>query len=78
MATYLTEAQFCEGWRVAPRSAQRWRVTGDGPPFVRVGPRRILYRLEEVERWAFERTSPHRAAALAAQREARSARRARR
>ncbi len=78
MATYLTEAQFCEGWRVAQRSAQRWRVTGDGPPFVRVGPRRILYRLEDVEHWALERTYPHRAAELAAQREARPARPAKR
>ena len=28
---------------VSVRALQRWRVTGDGPPFVRVGPRFIRY-----------------------------------
>jgi hypothetical protein len=43
------------------QSAQRWRVTGDGPPFVRLGPHKIVYRLSDAETWAAGRTFAHRA-----------------
>jgi len=58
---YLTERQFCARYRVSPRTAQRWRVTGDGPPFVRLGPHKIVYRLSDAETWAAGRTFAHRA-----------------
>jgi hypothetical protein len=58
---YVTEAQFCKIYHVAPRTAQRWRVTGDGPPFVRVGPHKIVYRFSDTEAWAAARTFTHRA-----------------
>ncbi len=58
---YLTEPQFCKMYHVAPRTAQRWRVTGDGPPFVRLGPHKIVYRLSDTEKWAAARTFAHRA-----------------
>lgn len=64
---YLTEREFSERYRIPPRTAQRWRATGDGPPFVRLGPRRVLYRLADVEAWAAARTFAHRAAELAVQ-----------
>ena len=59
--TYVTEAQFCKIYRVAPRTAQRWRVTGDGPPFVRLGPHKVVYRFSDTEAWAAARTFTHRA-----------------
>ncbi|MBX6373153.1 MAG: helix-turn-helix domain-containing protein [Acetobacteraceae bacterium] len=62
---YLTEQQFSERYHVSPRTAQRWRSTGDGPPFVRLGPRRVLYRLSDCEAWAASRTFAHRAEELA-------------
>ena len=52
------------------RTLQRWRVTGDGPPFVRAGMRRIVYRREAVEAWAVSREYCHRAAEIVAQAEA--------
>jgi predicted DNA-binding transcriptional regulator AlpA len=58
---YLTERQFCERYCVSARTAQRWRVTGDGPPFVRLGPHKIVYRLSDTEAWAEARTFTHRA-----------------
>jgi hypothetical protein len=61
---YLTERQFCERYRVSARTAQRWRVTGDGPPFVRLGPHKIVYRLSDAETWAAGRTFAHRADGL--------------
>ena len=47
------------------RTLQRFRTTGDGPPFVRLGPRRIAYRVADVEAWAAARTFDHRAAEMA-------------
>jgi predicted DNA-binding transcriptional regulator AlpA len=66
MESFLTEAEFAARYlNGARRTAQRWRTTGDGPPFVRLGPKRISYRLSDCEAWAASRTFPHRAAELA-------------
>jgi len=62
---YLTERQFCQRYHVSARTAQRWRVTGDGPPFVRLGPHKIVYRFSDAETWAANRTFAHRAEELA-------------
>jgi hypothetical protein len=58
---YLDEAALYDRHLIAPRTAQRWRVNGEGPPYVRLGPRRIAYRVADVERWLTERTYAHRA-----------------
>ena len=58
---YLTERQYCDRYHISPRTAQRWRVTGQGPPWVRLGPHKIVYRLSDVERWSLARTYSHRA-----------------
>jgi predicted DNA-binding transcriptional regulator AlpA len=63
---YLNEKSFCERYSVSRRTAQRWRVTGEGPPFVRLGIRRLVYRLADVEAWAQARTHEHRASEIAA------------
>lgn len=62
MSAYLTEKEFSQRYNVARRTAARWRVSGDGPPFVRLGPRRIAYRLADCEQWAAARTHVHRSA----------------
>jgi hypothetical protein len=62
---YLTERQFCDRYQASPRTAQRWRVTGDGPPFVRLGRHKIAHRLSDAEAWANDRTYAHRADELA-------------
>jgi predicted DNA-binding transcriptional regulator AlpA len=43
---------------------ERWRATGEGPPFIRLV-RRIAYREEDVERWLASRTFTSRAAEMA-------------
>jgi predicted DNA-binding transcriptional regulator AlpA len=63
--TYLTEEEFSNRFHVSGRTAQRWRVTGDGPKWVRIGLRRVAYRLSDCEEWAAERTFQHRAAEMA-------------
>ncbi len=34
----------------------RRRKTGDGPPFIKISPHRIGYRMGDVRRWAAART----------------------
>ncbi|NKE46075.1 helix-turn-helix domain-containing protein [Roseomonas frigidaquae] len=65
LTRYLSEADFAERFSVSRRTLQRYRVTGDGPPWTRIGPRRIVYPLKAAEEWASARTFPHRAAELA-------------
>jgi predicted DNA-binding transcriptional regulator AlpA len=62
---YLTEAEFAQRYHIGRRTVQRWRGTGEGPPWVRLGQRRILYRLRDCEQWAEMRTFRHRADELA-------------
>ncbi len=51
---------------VSSRTVERWRANGDGPPFVRLGQRRVGYRVADVEAWASRRVHPSRAAEMAA------------
>lgn len=55
-AEYLDEAGLFERYLIPPRTAQRWRAGGGGPPFIRLGKRRIAYRVRDVEGWLAERT----------------------
>jgi predicted DNA-binding transcriptional regulator AlpA len=64
---YLTEQEFSLRYHIGARTLQRWRLTGDGPLFCRLGPRRIAYRLIDIENWAAERTFAHRADELSQQ-----------
>ena len=55
------EATFCKKTGTPKRTAQRWRTTGEGPAYVRIGPRRIGYRPKDVQAWLAARTYKHRA-----------------
>lgn len=66
-AEYIDEGGLSERYLIPPRTAQRWRATGGGPPFVRLGRRRVVYRVADVERWLAERTFAHRADELVRQ-----------
>jgi Helix-turn-helix domain len=63
---YLDEAATARLLNVGQRTLQRWRSTGDGPPFIRAGVRRILYSSDAIEVWAQAHTFAHRAAELTA------------
>jgi hypothetical protein len=58
---YINEEGLAERYLVPPRTAQRWRTTGGGPPFIRLGKRRVLYRVADVEAWLAARTYASRA-----------------
>jgi len=53
---YFDEDGLQERYLIPPRTAQRWRAEGAGPPFVRLGRRRVIYRRSDVEKWLAERT----------------------
>jgi len=62
---YLTEPEAARVLHIGRRTLQRWRVTGEGPPFVRAGARRVIYSRTAIEQWAEARTYEHRAAEIA-------------
>ena len=49
--THLNQADLAARLNVSPRTLERWRWTGEGPAFLKIGGR-VVYRLEDVE--AFE------------------------
>jgi hypothetical protein len=49
-----TPAQVAETLHTTPASLAQMRYRGDGPKFVRVGRRRVLYRWVDVEQYINE------------------------
>jgi hypothetical protein len=49
MATrHLSQIELAARWNISHRTLERWRWTGEGPQFVKLGGR-VVYRLEDVE-----------------------------
>lgn len=51
----LTEVQAARRLGMSVRWIQASRVTGDGPPFIRISRRAIRYRTGDLEQWVQER-----------------------
>lgn len=54
MKTYLTTAQLSDRWGMQKQTLANWRVQGKGPKFLKVGNKKVLYALEDVEQWEKE------------------------
>ncbi|WP_243841253.1 helix-turn-helix domain-containing protein [Novosphingobium sp. PhB55] len=52
---HLTNSEAAEFLRLSPRTLEKLRVIGGGPPFKKFG-RRVLYSLVDVELWANRRS----------------------
>jgi hypothetical protein len=61
----LDEDGLYERYLIPPRTAQRWRAIGEGPRWIRLGRRRVVYRVADIEAWLAERTFASRADELA-------------
>ncbi len=48
---FLTTAQAAEYLQVSRQYLQRLRITGEGPVFLRVSQRRVLYEMGALEAW---------------------------
>lgn len=40
---------------ISPLTLANWRVSGKGPRFIRLSPRKIVYRVADLELWLGER-----------------------
>jgi hypothetical protein len=45
---HLNQRQLARRWCMSPRTLERWRWTGEGPRFLKLGGR-IVYREDDVE-----------------------------
>ncbi|TDR95673.1 helix-turn-helix transcriptional regulator [Enterovirga rhinocerotis] len=61
----ITRAAAAKMLGIGVRTLERYDSTGEGPGFVRVGPRLVRYDPEVCRSWASARTYPHRAAEIA-------------
>ena len=54
MATkHLNQIDLAARWNISHRTLERWRWTGEGPQYVKLGGR-VVYRLEDVEEYERE------------------------
>jgi predicted DNA-binding transcriptional regulator AlpA len=56
--TFIDECQVADLLCQSVRTIQKWRVTGNGPGFYKLG-RSVRYRLDEVLAWAEARRKAH-------------------
>jgi hypothetical protein len=54
MPNHLNQLQLARRWSMSPRTLERWRWTGVGPRFLKVG-KRVVYPLTVVEAFEAER-----------------------
>ncbi|MEQ1945180.1 helix-turn-helix domain-containing protein [Mesorhizobium sp. VNQ89] len=52
---YLIVEQAANYLRVSKNYLDKLRVSGTGPPFVRLGRRKVLYRKSDLDKWVEER-----------------------
>ena len=50
-APHLNQIELARRWKISHRTLERWRWTGRGPAFLKIGGR-VVYRVADVE--AFE------------------------
>jgi predicted DNA-binding transcriptional regulator AlpA len=53
MDALLTEVQVSEKLQVSLACLRRWRLRGEGPQYLKVGPL-VRYRTEDIESWIAE------------------------
>jgi len=50
----LTSDELAERWRVTRFTVRRWRMEGNGPPYLKLGAgakSKVLYLLKDIEDW---------------------------
>ncbi len=57
---HLNQVELAARWTISHRTLERWRWTGEGPAFIKIGGR-VVYRVEDVE--AYEATHLRRSTA---------------
>lgn len=52
---YLNTREAAAFLGLSPRTLDRYRVTGEGPPFYKLGPRRVGYKKADMVAWVESR-----------------------
>ena len=60
---HLSQTELAARWNISHRTLERWRWTGEGPQFIKIGGR-VVYRQEDVE--AFEAAQTRKSTAATA------------
>jgi predicted site-specific integrase-resolvase len=60
---HLNQTELAARWNISHRTLERWRWTGEGPQYIKIGGR-VVYRQEDVE--AFEAEQIRKSTAAAA------------
>lgn len=50
---HLSQVELAQRWSISPRTLERWRWTGEGPVFLKLGGR-VVYRLQDVEAYELD------------------------
>lgn len=53
-AKFLNQVDLARRWKISPRSLERQRWLGDGPPFVKIGGA-VRYLLSDIEAYEQDR-----------------------
>ena len=48
---YVPAKKLAEMWNTTSGVLANWRYRGEGPPYYRLGKKKILYAVEEAEAW---------------------------
>lgn len=59
---HLNQIELAARWAISHRTLERWRWTGEGPRFIKLGGR-VVYRLEDIEAYEAEQIRQSTAAA---------------
>jgi excisionase family DNA binding protein len=51
MSSNLNIAETAKYLGVPARTLDRWRISGQGPKFVRLGPRQVRYRVADLDEY---------------------------
>jgi excisionase family DNA binding protein len=51
----LTVEDAAARLKISKHTLNRWRMTGEGPPFIKYGPRLVRYEEEMLDAWARDR-----------------------
>jgi len=48
--TFLNQTTLARRWPISPRTLERWRWSGEGPAYFKIGGR-VVYRFDDVKAW---------------------------